>query len=130
MPTGFVRAVVVSDLGPGLPAPVAELCRRTRRGRGARGRGLAIAAAVARAHGGRLASAPSQQGARLVLELPAAAGRQPHGAEGCRARCRHGASAAFSRTQAPSRSTSTRPLASASAINNARQGPARSLGEP
>jgi len=78
---GRVR-IVVSDLGPGLPAPVAELCRRTRRGRGARGRGLAIAAAVARAHGGRLASAPSEQGARLVLELPAAAGRQPHGAEG------------------------------------------------
>jgi signal transduction histidine kinase len=78
---GLVR-IVVSDLGPGLPAPVGELCRRTRRGRGARGRGLAIAAAVVRAHGGRLASAPSQQGARVVLELPTAAGGQTHGPTG------------------------------------------------
>ena len=78
---GLIR-IVVSDLGPGLPAPVGELCRRTRRGRGARGRGLAIVAAVARVHGGRLASAPSQQGARLVLELPAAAGGHTHGAAG------------------------------------------------
>jgi signal transduction histidine kinase len=34
---------------------------------------LAIALAVAEAHGGRLAAAPSERGARLVLELPAAA---------------------------------------------------------
>lgn len=65
--------VVVSDDGAGLPAPVAELRRRPRRGRGARGRGLAIAADVAEAHGGALVSAPSQTGATLVLELPAAA---------------------------------------------------------
>jgi signal transduction histidine kinase len=63
--------VEVSDTGPGLPAPVAELARRPRRGRGARGRGLAIACAVASSHGGRLAAAPSERGARLVLELPA-----------------------------------------------------------
>jgi signal transduction histidine kinase len=68
---GLVR-IVVSDRGRGLPAPVGELCRRPRRGRCARGRGLAIASAIALAHGGRLASAPAQQGARLVLELPAA----------------------------------------------------------
>jgi signal transduction histidine kinase len=68
---GTVR-VVVTDEGPGLPAPVAELRRRPRRGRGARGRGLAIAADVAEAHGGSLVSAPAQGGARLVLELPAA----------------------------------------------------------
>ena len=61
----------VSDAGPGLPAPVAELAARARNGRGRRGRGLAIAQDIARAHGGRLAAAPAQRGARLVLELPA-----------------------------------------------------------
>jgi signal transduction histidine kinase len=64
--------ITVSDRGPGLPAPVAELRRRPRRGRGARGRGLAISAEVAEAHGGRLVSAPAETGARLVLELPVA----------------------------------------------------------
>jgi signal transduction histidine kinase len=68
---GLVR-VTVSDDGPGLPARVAELRRRPRRGRSARGRGLAIAADVAEAHGGALVSAPTQAGARLVLELPTA----------------------------------------------------------
>lgn len=63
--------VEVSDDGPGLPAPVAEIARRAHRRRGARGRGLAIAAAVAEEHGGRLAAGPSESGARLVLELPA-----------------------------------------------------------
>jgi signal transduction histidine kinase len=76
MVDGAVRAaivrVAVCDQGPGLPAPVAVLRRRPRRGRGARGRGLAIAAEVARAHGGALVSAPSEGGARLVLELPVA----------------------------------------------------------
>jgi signal transduction histidine kinase len=64
-----VRIEVV-DGGPGLPAPVGELTRRARGGRGTRGRGLAIAAAIAADHGGRLASAPSERGARVVLELP------------------------------------------------------------
>jgi signal transduction histidine kinase len=62
--------VEVTDTGPGLPAPVPELVRGARSGRGRRGRGLAIAAAVAADHGGRLAAGPSAQGARLVLELP------------------------------------------------------------
>jgi signal transduction histidine kinase len=70
---GCVR-VEVTDCGPGLPAPVAELSRRARRGRGLRGRGLAIASTIARDHGGRLAAAPSDRGARLLLELPLAGG--------------------------------------------------------
>ncbi len=70
---GSVRIEVI-DRGPGLPAPVAALARRPRAGRGHRGRGLAIAAGVAEAHGGRLAAAPSDQGARLVLELPLSSG--------------------------------------------------------
>jgi signal transduction histidine kinase len=71
--------VEVSDQGPGLPAPVSELSRRTmsRRGsrrtvRAARGHGLAVAGRVAEELGGRLAAAPARRGARLVLELPAA----------------------------------------------------------
>jgi signal transduction histidine kinase len=65
-----VRLEVIDD-GPGLPAPVAELARGARGGRGVRGRGLAIASSIAREHGGRLAAAPCERGARLVLELPA-----------------------------------------------------------
>jgi len=65
--------IEVRDDGPGLPAPVAQLARRPRRGRGSRGRGLAIALAIARRHGGTLAAAPARSGARVVLELPAAA---------------------------------------------------------
>jgi signal transduction histidine kinase len=64
--------VEVIDGGAGLPAPVDELVRRARRGRGRRGRGLAISQAVAASHGGRLAARPSDRGACLVLELPAA----------------------------------------------------------
>lgn len=63
--------VEVIDEGPGLSAPVSELARRGGRAFGLRGHGLAIACSIANAHGGRLASAPSERGARLVLELPA-----------------------------------------------------------
>jgi signal transduction histidine kinase len=66
---GRVR-VEVSDAGPGLPEPVSRVVARRRRGGGARGRGLAIAARIAEADGGRLSSAPSARGACLVLELP------------------------------------------------------------
>jgi signal transduction histidine kinase len=67
--------IEVTDTGPGLPAPIAELMRETRRDRTrrGRGRGLAIASAIAAGHGGRLAAAPAVRGARLVLELPAVA---------------------------------------------------------
>lgn len=68
---GTVRLEVTDD-GPGLPAPVTQLVSRARRGRGWRGRGLAIAVSIARDHGGRVAAAPSDRGARVVLELPAA----------------------------------------------------------
>jgi signal transduction histidine kinase len=62
--------VEVTDAGPGLPAPVADLVAAARGRRSLRGHGLAIAAAIAERHGGRLTSAPSPRGARLVLELP------------------------------------------------------------
>jgi signal transduction histidine kinase len=69
---GGVRIEIV-DGGAGLAAPVAELIRRAPRD-GRHGHGLRIARAVAAACGGRLAAAPSDRGARLVLELPAAGG--------------------------------------------------------
>lgn len=71
--------IEVLDAGPGLGAPVAELIRRSEssrrhpRGRASgcrRGRGLRIAHGIAIAHGGRLAAAPSERGAKLVLQLP------------------------------------------------------------
>jgi signal transduction histidine kinase len=76
-PVGGVARLEVLDGGPGLPAPVADLAcesagRRRRRRRTGHGHGLAVALAVAEAHGGRLAAAPSERGARVVLELPLA----------------------------------------------------------
>jgi signal transduction histidine kinase len=67
---GRVR-IEVCDEGAGLPAPVAQLARRPRGGRGRRGRGLAIASDIVARHGGRIVSAPSARGARLAIELPA-----------------------------------------------------------
>jgi signal transduction histidine kinase len=83
--------VEVRDQGPGLPAKAIRGEKRDHRSRfspligkrpsnrSARGRGLAIATAVAQAHGGRLTAEPSDRGAKLVLELPAAAGQPPAG---------------------------------------------------
>ena len=67
---GRVR-IEVSDQGGGLPAPVSDLARRARGGRGRRGRGLAIATEIVGRHGGRIVSGPSAGGARLAIELPA-----------------------------------------------------------
>jgi len=67
---GRVR-IEVADGGPGLPAPVAELVRRPKAGRGARGRGLAIAADIAARHGGQLTAARGDEGARIAIDLPA-----------------------------------------------------------
>lgn len=60
--------IEVADDGTGLPSPVADLIARPRGGRGRRGRGLAIAAEVARRHGGSLAA--SENGSRVSLWLP------------------------------------------------------------
>jgi len=70
LPAGGHVRVEVADDGPGLPAPVTALVAAARGRRSHRGHGLAIAAAIARRHGGRLTTAPSERGARVVLELP------------------------------------------------------------
>jgi signal transduction histidine kinase len=69
--------IEVADLGPGLPAPVSELVAAARGRRSRRGHGLAIAAAIAQRHGGRLTSVPAARGAHLVLELPAVGADRP-----------------------------------------------------
>jgi signal transduction histidine kinase len=62
--------VEVADGGSGLPASVAELSRRPR---GGRGRGLAIAGAVLAHCGGRVAALPSARGGTVAIDLPAVA---------------------------------------------------------
>ena len=59
--------------GPGLPATLVGSSSPRAATRAARAvTGLAIAARVAERHGGRLRTAPSVRGARLVLDLPLA----------------------------------------------------------
>jgi signal transduction histidine kinase len=65
----------VEDRGAGLPLPLAALTRRPRAGRGARGRGLAIAQEIARRHDGTLREERTTGGCRLVVELPSADAR-------------------------------------------------------
>jgi signal transduction histidine kinase len=62
--------IEVADAGPGLPSPVTDLIARPRAGRGRRGRGLAIAAEVARRHGGRLVAGAGEDGSRVSLTIP------------------------------------------------------------
>ena len=69
--------IEVTDLGPGLPAPLPALVSAARGRRSSRGHGLAIASAIAERHGGRLTAIPAPTGAHLVLELPAAATARP-----------------------------------------------------
>jgi signal transduction histidine kinase len=64
--------IEVRDFGPGLPAPLPQLIAAARGRRSPRGHGLAIAAAVAERHGGRLVSFSADRGAQLVLDLPEA----------------------------------------------------------
>jgi signal transduction histidine kinase len=69
-PVGGRVRVEVADGGSGLPASIAEITRRPRAGRGTRGRGLAIAAAVLAHCGGRVAALP----AGVAIDLPRAGG--------------------------------------------------------
>jgi signal transduction histidine kinase len=69
--------IEVADLGAGLPAPLPALVAAARGRRSSRGHGLAIAAAIAERHRGRLAAIPAPTGAHLVLELPAAGTARP-----------------------------------------------------
>jgi signal transduction histidine kinase len=62
--------IEVSDDGPGMPGPVADLVRASEGASTARGHGLGIAARIAESYGGRLTTAPAARGARLVLDLP------------------------------------------------------------
>jgi signal transduction histidine kinase len=62
-----IRVEVIDD-GPGLPASVAELARRPRAGRGARGRGLAITRSVLAHCGGRISTLATAPG--VAIELP------------------------------------------------------------
>ncbi len=73
---GRVR-IEVADLGGGLPAPLPELVATARGRRSPRGHGLAIAAAIAERHGGRLIQIPEARGTHLALDLPEAPAARP-----------------------------------------------------
>ena len=66
--------VEVTDGGPGLPASVAELSRRPRAGRGARGRGLAITRAVLGHCGGQIVALSTAPGVAIDLPLGSRSG--------------------------------------------------------
>ena len=64
----------VADAGPGPQKPLDVLVGAAGTGRGSRGRGLAIVAEIARAHGGVVRVEQGDVGARIVIDLPGAAG--------------------------------------------------------
>ncbi|MBJ7348093.1 MAG: hypothetical protein JHC87_05940 [Thermoleophilaceae bacterium] len=68
--TSSVVRIAVTDHGDGLASPLNTLLKRSAGGE--HGHGLPISAAALRSLGGRLSSAPSPHGARLVMELPLA----------------------------------------------------------
>jgi signal transduction histidine kinase len=65
-----MACIEVKDAGGGLPATISELTRHSSIARGPRGRGLAIARAVARGHGGDIEASATATGATVVLALP------------------------------------------------------------
>lgn len=65
--------IEVSDDGHGLTEELPQLLVRARRGRGSRGRGLAIVGEIAEGHGGRLVAPPTATGARIAIDLPVVA---------------------------------------------------------
>jgi signal transduction histidine kinase len=67
-------ALTVADAGPGPQKPLDVLVVAASAGRGHRGRGLAIVAEIARAHGGLVRVEQGDLGARLVIDLPGAPG--------------------------------------------------------
>jgi len=75
-PTEDARVrIEVADEGAGLRVPLERLLGRSAGPRDEHGHGLAVAADVARRHGGRLGTAPGAPGCRLVLDLPVVASR-------------------------------------------------------
>lgn len=78
---GMLR-VEIADQGPGLARSVAALAARRRsalRRLGPHGHGLAVAVRAVQRLGGEIASAPSAEGAVLVLKLPVASSRRRDG---------------------------------------------------
>lgn len=66
---GHTVRIEISDEGPGLPLPVAQLARKRRR-LGPHGHGLAVAVRAVAKLGGSISSAPSAGGSLVIVEIP------------------------------------------------------------